>query len=126
MRPALLALALALALPAAAHAQSDAGFFSSNDTKFSRLANGKLYVSVARTKPAVRRQIQGRTVQIRCDDARATVFWARSRIRMTVRLSQPASSAWRKCSLRTPSGKVIDWAKMEPPSYGGPGGSPHG
>jgi hypothetical protein len=121
MRLTLLAIGLLLALAPAARAQSDAGFFSSKDTKFSRLANGKLYVSIARSDKAVRRRVQGRAIVIRCDDARATVVWPRSHERMTVRLSRPASSAWRKCSLRTHSGKVIDWAKMEPPSYGGPG-----
>jgi hypothetical protein len=123
MRVPLLALALALALglPSAAHAQSDAGYFSSNDTKYSRLANGKLFVSIARSDPAVRKRVQGRTIVIRCDAARATVFWPRSRVRMTVRLSRPTSTAQRECSLRTRSGKVIDRAKMEPPSYGGPG-----
>src|SRR5688500_7477115 len=88
MRLTLLAIGLLLALAPAAHAQSDAGFFSSNDTKFSRLANGKLFVSIARSDAAVRRRVQGRTIVIRCDEARATVFWPRSRVRMTVRLSR--------------------------------------
>ena len=112
---------LFLALAPAAQAQSDAGYFSENDTKFSRLADGRLYVSLARTKPAVRNRIRGRTVVIRCDEARATVFWSRTRVRMIVRLSRPAAQDQRHCSIRTRSGKVIDSAKMEPPSYGGPG-----